>query len=199
MSLKIKVCGLKSADDVRAAVAAGADAIGFVFAESKRRVTPTQAAIAASAAPDGIQRIAVMLHPDNAEWLDVLEGFKPDVLQTDHEDYAALDVPEHVERWPVFREGGVGEDTELPETFLYEGPKSGLGETVDWTTAASVAARGRMMLAGGLDAANVAQAVLTVRPYGVDVSSGVESSPGVKDPDRIHEFVTAARAAEQHL
>jgi phosphoribosylanthranilate isomerase len=99
----------------------------------------------------------------------------------------------------VFREGRVRDDTELPETFLFEGPQSGHGEPVDWSAAAKFAARGQMMLAGGLDAANVARAVLTVRPYGVDVSSGVESSPGVKDPDRIHEFVMAARAAEQRL
>lgn len=199
MSLRIKICGLTSAGDVRSAVAAGADAIGFVFAESKRRVTPTQAAVAASAAPEGIQRIAVMLHPGNAEWLDVLTAFKPDVLQTDHEDYAALEVPDHVERWPVYREGSVQDDTELPETFLYEGPTSGHGAKVDWTAAARIAGRGRMMLAGGLNAANVARAVLTVRPFGVDVSSGVESAPGVKDPESIHEFVMAARAAEQLL
>ena len=76
---------------------------------------------------------------------------------------------------------------------------SGHGEPVDWTAAAKIAGRGRMMLAGGLNAANVAQAILTVRPYGIDVSSGVESAPGVKDPQLIHEFVMAARAAEQHL
>ncbi len=199
MSLKIKICGLGSAEDVAAAVDAGADAIGFVFAESKRRVTPTQAAIAASAAPAGIQRVAVMLHPSSDQWLDVLDGFKPDILQTDHEDFASLAVPNGVERWPVFREGAALDEARLPETFLYEGAKSGRGETVDWTAAARLAARGRMLLAGGLDADNVARAVLTVRPYGVDVSSGVESAPGVKDPARIHQFVMAARAAEQRL
>ena len=199
MSLKIKICGLSNADDVAAAVAAGADAVGFVFAESKRRVTATQAAIAASAAPEGIQRVAVMLHPSNAEWQDVLAAFKPDILQTDYEDFAALEVPDSVERWPVYREGGMPEASSLPETFLYEGARSGHGQTVDWARAANVAARGRMLLAGGLDATNVASAVLTIRPFGIDVSSGVESAPGVKDPALIHEFVMAARAAEQHL
>lgn len=199
MSLKIKICGLRSAADVTAAIAAGADAIGFVFAESKRRVTPTQAAVAASAAPQGIQRVAVMLHPSDAEWQQVLAGFQPDILQTDHEDFGDLDVPDNVARWPVYREGRMPANAALPETFLYEGANSGHGETVDWSQAASVATRGRMLLAGGLDPLNVAQAVLTVRPFGVDVSSGVESQPGVKDPRLIHEFVMAARAAEQHL
>jgi len=199
MSLLIKICGLRSADDVMAAVDAGADAIGFVFAESKRRVTPTQAAVAASAAPAGILRVAVMLHPSNDEWTGVLESFRPDVLQTDHDDFAALDVPAGVDRWPVFREGAVPVAEPLPRTFLYEGATSGRGRTVDWERAAGVASRGRMLLAGGLDKHNVAEAVLAVRPFGVDVSSGVESAPGVKDPARMREFVMAARAAEQHL
>ena len=199
MSLLIKICGLKSADDVIAAVDAGADAIGFVFAESRRRVTPTQAAVAASAAPEGVLRVAVMLHPGNDQWLGVLESFRPDILQTDHDDFAALDVPADVERWPVFREGQVPEGEPLPRTFLYEGATSGSGRTVDWEHAAGVASRGRMVLAGGLDRYNVAEAVLAVRPFGVDVSSGVESAPGEKDPERMRDFVMAARAAEQHL
>ena len=199
MSLLIKICGLKRADDVTAAAEAGANAIGFVFAESKRRVTPTQAAIAASAAPEGILRVAVMLHPGADEWREVLETFQPDVLQTDHQDFEGLDVPPEVVRWPVFREGGALPEGVISDTFVYEGRASGQGETVDWDRAAQVAGRGRMVLAGGLNRDNVARAVLTVRPFGVDVSSAVESAPGEKDPKRIHEFVTAARAAEQHL
>jgi len=199
MKLLVKICGLKSADDVTAAVDARADAIGFVFAESKRRVTPTQAGVAASAAPDGVLRVAVMRHPTNDEWQAVLEGFDPDVLQTDYEDFAALEIPASVERWPVLREGGELPSGSYPQTFLYEGLASGAGQFVDWEAAAPIAGRGRMILAGGLDSSNVAQAILTVRPYGVDVSSGVESAPGVKDPERIRAFVMAARAAEQHL
>jgi phosphoribosylanthranilate isomerase len=199
MSLLVKICGLKRAEDVAAAVDAGAGAIGFVFAESKRRVTPTQAAIAASAAPEGVLRVAVMLHPEAGEWLDVLEAFKPDVLQTDHDDFDRLDVPARVARWPVYREGGALPDGTISDTFVYEGRSSGRGETVDWERAADVAGRGRMVLAGGLDRDNVARAILTVRPFGVDVSSAVESAPGEKDPARIREFVMAAKAAEQHL
>ena len=199
MKLLVKICGLASADDVAVAVDAGADAVGFVFAESKRRVTPTQAAVAASAAPDGTLRVAVMRHPTNEEWQAVLHGFRPDVLQTDYEDFEGLDVPESVRRWPVLREGSALPDDEYPPTFLYEGPASGAGQMVDWKAAAEVAGHGRMILAGGLDSSNVAQAVLTVRPYGVDVSSGVESSPGIKDHARIREFVMAVRAAEQLL
>lgn len=193
MSLVVKICGLRSEADVAVAVDAGANAIGFVFAESVRQVTPEEAASAARRLPDGIVRVAVMRHPTNDEWQAVLEMFEPDVLQTDAEDFEALDVPKFVRRWPVIREGA---DGELPDLFLYEGRDSGQGETVDWQKAAGIAQRGRMILAGGLDPGNVAEAVRIVRPYGVDVSSGVEMLPGRKDPALIQEFIRAARAAE---
>jgi len=195
MSLLVKICGLRDPAHVAAAVEAGAGAVGFVFAESVRRVTPAEARLASAAVPDDVLRVAVMLHPGNEEWLAVLREFEPDVLQTDAEDFAALDVPMAVQRWPVYREGGRGPDT--PGTYLYEGASSGRGETVDWRTAAARANTGRMILAGGLDAANVAEAVRIVRPFGVDVSSAVESAPGRKDAGLIREFVNAAQAAEK--
>ena len=193
----IKICGLKTAADVAAAVAAGADAIGFVFAQSVRRVTVAAAREAAAAAPRTVLRVAVMRHPEPAAWRAVLDGFAPDVLQTDAEDFAGLEVPAGVRRWPVYREGGIGDAAKLPQEFLYEGPKSGAGEPVDWIFAAALARRGNMILAGGLTAANVGPAVATVKPWGVDVSSGVEAVPGVKDPARVREFIQAARAVEQ--
>lgn len=199
----VKVCGLSAREHVQAAVAAGADAIGFVFAASPRRVTPAYAAAISNRVPVTTKKVAVMLHPSNDEWRQVLEGFGPDVLQTDAGDFASLDVPDRVERWPVFRQGyavtGTPTNTVSGTVFLYEGAKSGQGETVDWQTAARVARQGRMILAGGLDAANVGDAIATVRPYGVDVSSGVESAPGQKDPAMIREFINAARAAGNDL
>lgn len=203
----VKVCGLSTREHVQAAVAAGADAIGFVFAASPRRVTPARAAEISNGVPDTIKKIAVMLHPSNDEWQQVLAGFGPDVLQTDAGDFESLDVPDHIERWPVYRERNsenVVADPFLPgmkgsATYLFEGAKSGQGETVDWQNAARVAQQGRMILAGGLDAANVGEAIATVRPYGVDVSSGVESAPGQKDPAMIREFIKAARAAGNDL
>lgn len=200
----VKVCGLSTAEQVQAAVEAGADAVGFVFADSVRRVAPRHAAAIASRVPDTVRKVAVMLHPSNDEWQAVLRAFSPDVLQTDAADFAALDVPGSIERWPVYREGAKVTDTSAVDlkvsvTFLYEGARSGQGETVDWARAAEVAKRGNMILAGGLSAANLAEAVATVRPFGVDVSSAVESAPGVKDPVLIDEFVRAARAAEKKL
>lgn len=197
MRVFTKICGLSERQHVDAAVAAGADAVGFVFAESVRRVTPQHASEIASGVPDNVRRVAVMLHPANEEWLKVLQQFEPDVLQTDAADFDELDVPMTVEHWPVYREGGAG--PALQGTFVYEGAKSGRGETVDWSAAAGLAAEGDMILAGGLGIENVTTAIRTVRPFGVDVSSGVESAPGRKDSGLIERFIRAVRAAEQEL
>ena len=185
MSLLIKICGLSEEQHVAAAVEAGAAAVGFVFAESVRRITPGKASVICANVPQDIKRVAVMLHPSNEEWQDLLE------------DFAGLEVPESVECWPVYREGLANPDT--TGAYVYEGLQSGQGETVDWSHAAKHARRGRMILAGGLAAHNVAVAVAAVRPYGVDVSSAVETAPGQKNARLIENFVSAARAAEKHL
>jgi phosphoribosylanthranilate isomerase len=194
MSVFIKICGLRDADHAAAAAEAGADALGFVFARSVRQISAQQAKNAASGLPAAVKRVAVMRHPTNSEWQLVLNEFRPDVLQTDSEDFAGLDVPEQVRCWPVIREGCAVES--LPNVFVYEGANSGAGETVDWTRAAALARQGQMILAGGLAADNVSEAIQTVRPWGVDVSSAVESGPGEKDIELIQQFIGAVRAAE---
>lgn len=197
MSMLVKICGLSTAEDVVAAVDAGADAVGFVFANSVRKVSPLTAASISRLVPDSVKRVAVMLHPSNDEWQAVLRNFRPDVLQTDADDFDRLDVPAAIERWPVYREGEGLPATE--GTYLYEGRKSGQGKTVDWSMAARIARGGQMVLAGGLNAENVGQAITTVRPFGVDVSSAVETEPGRKDVGLIRNFIKAARAAENAL
>ncbi len=190
--LWIKICGLTTAEGVAAAVAAGADAIGFVFAPSKRRVTPQRAAELAAAASTHIERCAVMLHPTQAELDAVLSGFHPDVLQTDADDLQALEVPATVRVMPVIRSAM---SPPLPQRVLFEGSVSGIGAVADWNVAATLSRFTQLVLAGGLNAANVATAINAVLPFGVDVSSGVESAPGIKDRRMIHEFIAAARAA----
>ena len=197
MSVFVKICGLRSSQHVLAAIDAGADAVGFVFAASVRRVTPAEAATISTNVPSHIKRVAVMLHPTNDEWQGVLKGFTPDVLQTDAQDFASLDVPDSIECWPVYREGK--NQPEVRHTYVYEGKKSGQGASVDWSRAAAIACEGNMILAGGLAVANVAEAITTVRPFGVDVSSAVESAPGQKDIRLINEFVSAAKAAEKNV
>jgi phosphoribosylanthranilate isomerase len=120
--------------------------------------------------------------------------FEPDTLQTDAEDFAVLRVPRDLELLPVVR-AGTPPLQYLPPRLLFEGPVSGTGIACDWASAADVARRAQVILAGGLNAANVAEAVNAVRPFGVDVSSGVEARSGVKSPQKIAEFVAAARSA----
>jgi len=192
----VKVCGLTDRAAVDAAVAAGANAIGFVFAESVRRVTPERAAELSAGVPDSVRRVAVMLHPSEAEWQAVYATFRPDVLQSDADDFESLQVSDEVECWPVIREGSIDDIAVFPKTFLYEGRASGQGQTVNWEQASACAKLGHMILAGGLSADNVADAIREVSPWGVDVSSAVESAPGRKDPNKIAAFVEAARSAK---
>jgi phosphoribosylanthranilate isomerase len=197
VSWLVKICGMTDKQAVDTAVRAGADAVGFVFAESPRRLTPQQARSISKGISPGVLRVAVMLHPDDDAWREVLDVFQPDVLQTDAADFDYLDVPAHIRRWPVIREGDTV-DT-MPTQFVYEGRTSGKGATIDWDLAARLARRGGMILAGGLDARNVGSALARVRPFGVDVSSAVESAPGQKDPQKIRDFINAVRTAQSGM
>ncbi len=198
MSVRVKICGLTDSAGVSAAIEAGADALGFVFYDkSPRNLGMNEAVELAAPIPQGILKVAVMLHPDANACTEILKEFSPDVLQTDAGDFSYLQVPDSIERWPVIRENSAEETKGLPSRFVYEGQLSGQGDRVDWQRAASYSAQGDMILAGGLDAGNVAGAIAMVRPWAVDVSSAVESSPGRKDPDKIATFVAAARAADR--
>ena len=137
----VKICGLSNEEHLQVAVDAGADAVGFVFADSVRQIDPKCAAEIANKVPDTVKKVAVMLHPSNDAWQEVLREFSPDVLQTDAEDFDSLDVPEEVDCWPVYRENNRVTVPLLRVTvpFVYEGARSGSGEAVDWAAAAEVA------------------------------------------------------------
>jgi phosphoribosylanthranilate isomerase len=194
----IKICGMTTDDAVEAAVRAQVDAIGFVFAESKRRVTPQRAAQLAAPARGKLRCIAVTKHPEQLELDDILATFRPDVLQTDADDLLRLRFPATLEVLPVVRAGSA-EPNPLPKRVLFEGPVSGIGMPTDWTAASRLARRTEVILAGGLSPENVATAIAAVRPFGIDVSSGVESAPGIKSPEKIASFVRSARAAARSL
>ena len=194
----VKICGLTTPEGVDAALAAGADAIGFVFAPSVRRVTPMEAAALAAPARGRALCVAVTLHPTSAEVEEILDIFSPDLMQTDIEDAAVFSHRARARLLPVLREGATLPE-QLPERVLYEGALSGTGRTADWARAHALAKRTEVLLAGGLNPDNVADAIRTVRPWGVDVSSGVESTPGTKLSSKITAFVAAARAAAAQL
>jgi phosphoribosylanthranilate isomerase len=196
----IKICGLTTPEAVVAALDAGADAIGFVFAaKSVRQVTPDVARRLAAAARGRARCVAVTRHPTQQDIDDIVSIFEPDVLQTDVADLSSLRLPALLELLPVFRgDGNLGNTTSntaspaLPPRLLFEGATSGAGIPCDWTAARAVARRTQLVLAGGLNPTNVAAAIAAVQPFGVDVSTGVEVRPGVKSPVEIANFVRAA-------
>lgn len=194
MALWLKICGMTHPEAVDAALQAGADAIGFVFAPSVRRVSPALAAQLAAPARGRASCVAVTQHPSTELLQEIFTQFAPDILQTDAEDLSALTLPVGCTALPVLRSGRAV-PAQLPARLLFEGPVSGTGRVADWSDAARVARRSELILAGGLNPANVAGAVQQVQPWGVDVSSGVEAEPGRKSPQKVFDFVRAARAA----
>jgi phosphoribosylanthranilate isomerase len=190
----IKICGMTTPEAVAAALAAGVQAIGFVFADSPRQLTLEDAVSLAAPARGRLRCVAVTRHPSQRHLDDILAVFRPDVLQTDAEDLRLLSFPRELELLPVFRELEAPPGR-LPPRLLFEGPVSGSGTPCDWTAAQRIARRTQLVLAGGLDVDNVGAAIGTVRPFGVDVSSGVEERAGVKSPAEVVRFVAAARSA----
>ena len=192
----IKICGLTSEAALMAAIEAGADAVGFVFYErSVRHIAPDQAARLARLVPEGVLTVAVTRHPSQSLLDSIFAEWMPDVVQTDAADLEGLALPSEIRRLPVLRTREPIA-TPLPLWCLYESADSGQGKTADWTEAATLARQTRLVLAGGLRPETVAEAIRLIQPWGVDVSSGVESAPGVKDVRLIHQFVTTARRAE---
>jgi phosphoribosylanthranilate isomerase len=200
VTLWIKICGMTTPEAVEAALAARVDAIGFVFAESVRKLTPARALELAAPARGRVLCAAFTRHPTQQAVDEIVEIFKPDVLQTDAVDLSELRVPAQLTLLPVFRNQA---EVPLPATrqdgtvtrVLFEGLVSGSGQTCDWGMATRLARQTELILAGGLNATNVAAAVQDVHPFGVDVSSGVEERPGIKSQALIARFVSAARAA----
>jgi phosphoribosylanthranilate isomerase len=190
----IKICGMTTAAAVAAALEAHVEAIGFVFARSVRELVPESAAALARPARGRVRCVAVTRHPTQAAVDEIVRVFAPDLLQSDAEDFATLRLPAALETLAVVRDGGAL-PLPLPGRILFEGPASGRGAVSDWSVAAALARRTQLVLAGGLNAVNVAAAIARVQPFGVDVSSGVEERPGVKSPAAIVSFVEAVRSA----
>jgi phosphoribosylanthranilate isomerase len=197
--LWIKICGIRSAADVEAAAAAGADALGFVFYEpSPRHLAIGAARMLQEAVPTHVERVAVFLHPSQAQVDAVIGALHPDWVQTDLQDLDGLRLPPGQRVLPVLRKIG-SEPSFGGARAMLDGGTSGAGARADWSTARALASRCELVLAGGLDAGNIAEAIRTVRPFGVDVSSGVERERGMKDPERVREFINAARGAARAL
>ena len=196
----VKICGITTRETLQAAVEAGADAIGFVFTESKREISPEDAAQLCRDLPQTTRRIAVMRHPTASQFRSVIDKFWPDWLQTDVGDLNDLSLPPDCTALPVFRDKLVAASppTRWPRRLIFEGTASGQGQLPDWDLARSIAEETDLILAGGLNETNVSTAIKHVRPWGVDVSSGVEKAPGIKCEKKIRRFIAIAKATEIH-
>ena len=185
----IKVCGITSKPDAEAAIAAGVSAIGLVFAPSPRRVDLATALGIVALARGRVQLVGVFKEARLAETAHAAVGF--DFVQIHSDDRVDLPVP--VLR--AMRPEGLDKDTmSTGEIVLIDGSE-GEGIAFDW---ARVRSRpGRFVIAGGLTPENVGLAVTTARPFGVDVSSGVERGQGRKDPEKMARFVAAVRRADE--
>ena len=203
MRTRIKFCGLRRQEDVDAAVAAGADALGFVlWPASPRAVTAAEVAALHSQPP--VPRVGVLVNlPAGEARAAVAAGALQAVQLHGDEDiraYASLGVP--IIRAVSLQTGtDVREALALPSdvTVLVEAAagdaRGGTGTRADWVLAAEVARHRPVILAGGLTPESVADAIRAVRPWGVDVSSGVESAPGVKDHAKLRAFAAAVAAS----
>jgi len=205
--VKIKICGLTRAEDVQAAVAAGADAVGFVFAASPRRVSIESAIRLAGYVPEDVLRVGLFMDQAASEISQVVKAVPLDLLQfhgseTQREcmvfnlpwlKAVAMEDAGSVERAEHEYPGAAG----LLLDSHAKGQRGGSGRQFDWALAKP--STGRIWLAGGLNAGNVGEAIRVVRPYAVDVSSGVEVKPGVKDTTKIKAFVEAVRRVESEL
>lgn len=210
MHVRIKICGISAVEAARTASASGADAVGFIFAfpDSPRCIGVEDACEIAGHLDPFVTRVAVFRHPDVAAVSEVLDTFRPDVVQCEASDALLAAVAGRAAFLPVFHDGEdladraarLAAESSARPAILLEGPGvGGRGVAPDWLRAAEVAGSTNLILAGGLTPDNVADAIRAVRPAGVDVSSGVESAPGIKDPDLIADFITAVRTAETTL
>ena len=205
--IRVKICGLTRVEDAAAAVAAGADALGFNFwKRSPRFIDPARAARIVENIPSSVLTVGVFVDEEPERLLAIAEQTGVMALQLH-----GSETPEYVDRLGAYlkiKALKVNDDFQ-PEVlqrypsasiFLLDGYVVGMvggtGRTFDWSLAIKAKEYGKIMLAGGLTHENVAAAVRRVEPWGVDVASGVESEPGKKDPRLIREFVRAARSVE---
>ncbi len=198
----VKICGITTEEDGLLAVGLGADAVGFVFAPSKRRVTVRTAREIAARLPDDVMTIGVFKDESPNRVVESVQraGLVGAQLHGHESPEQVASIRTRLRFVVKAFEAGSPElqhvDRYQVDAIMLDGANPGSGEVFDWTLAESIPDNQRLILAGGLTPGNVAAAVRQVRPWGVDVSSGVERHAGRKDGPLIRRFVASARAAE---
>lgn len=201
MSILVKICGITNVRDALAAVSAGADVIGFVFADSPRRIDPEKAVEITAALPVGTLKAGVFVDEDSGVVKSIAEDCELDLLQ-----FHGNETPEYCALFgdKAIKAMRVKDDSSLCDLGKYQvrailldayvsGRPGGTGQTFDWALAARASEETKIILSGGLCPENVGAAIRAVRPVMVDVSSGVESSPGVKDLEKMRAFIKNAK------
>ncbi|HUR77830.1 MAG TPA: phosphoribosylanthranilate isomerase [Acidimicrobiales bacterium] len=197
----VKVCGITSEDDALLAVAMGADAIGFTFAPSPRQVTVTTVADIVKRLPNDVMTMGVFRDETPERVVETvhragLRGVQLHGHESPEDTWWVGERIAFVIKAFIAGDRGVDDAGRYrASAVLLDSPSPGTGKVFDWRLADGVSDRTRLIIAGGLDETNVAAAIEATRPWGVDVATGVESSPGRKDPRKVRAFVANARTA----
>ncbi|EAV9866904.1 phosphoribosylanthranilate isomerase [Listeria monocytogenes] len=200
----VKICGLKKAVDVAAAVDNGADMIGFVFAKSKRQVTVEKAHELAKNIPANVKKVGVFVNPTEEELTTAIKGVPLDIVQLHGQEpakQANRTDAEVIKAFPV-KDGKIPTNiNDYPNaSILLDAPaeeyEGGSGKTFDWDKInRDMLTKNKLIIAGGLNAQNVQEAIKRFEPYAVDISSGVETNEE-KDPEKIKCFIKTAKGVE---
>ena len=198
----VKICGTTSEADALLAVAMGADAIGFIFAPSPRQIAPGVASDIAKRLPPEVLTVGVFRNEAPARVVEIVNGVGLRAAQLHGHETAEQArwirerVPFLIKAFPAGAPAVAKAPDYGADVIMLDAPRPGSGQIFDWTLA-EVPDGQRMMLAGGLTPHNVTEAIARVHPWGVDVVSGVERSPGIKDPVKVRAFVAAAKSTEE--
>ena len=197
MNTLIKICGITELDDLNCAIEHGADLIGFVFVQSSPRyIEPKAAAHLVLEASRKVNTVAVMQHPTQDDLDSVLEYFKPKYIQSDADDFESIKFPNEIKKIKVYRtEKSLDISNIDNQSFsLLEGPTSGSGQMANKEILKKACKSNELFIAGGLSPDNISSFLETLNPFGVDVSSGVESTRGIKSREKIIQFIKIVHA-----
>jgi phosphoribosylanthranilate isomerase len=198
--VRVKICGICDAAGAEMAVEEGADMLGFHFCSSERRVTPEEAKSIIDGLAVRPKIVGVFIDQDQDEVRHIAEFVDLDLLQLHGSESPGFDGGRPVIKVLKVKDGRILGADDWPDPIMLDSwsadQRGGTGKTWDWELARPLLSNRRVFIAGGLEPGNVGKVVSGFKPYGVDVSSGVEASIRVKDPDKVRAFVHAVRLAE---
>jgi len=198
--VQVKICGICDAAGAASAVEAGADLIGFHFCTSQRRVTPEEAKAVIDTMSLRPKIVGVFIDQDAEDVRQIAEFVGLDMLQLHGSESPGFEAGRPIMKVLKVRDGQIPDAEGWPDPVMLDSwsadQRGGTGQVWDWELARPLLAARKVFIAGGLEPGNVGKVVSGFRPYGVDVSSGVEASVRVKDPDKVRAFVHAVRLAE---